>query len=66
MGRGRKHAHQKGTYPHLMTNLRQVLCPAINFERFLADFDERNLRPDENLSLCLWELKDLQSKADPS
>ena len=32
---------------------------------FFANFEQRNLRPDEDPSLFLWALKDILSKADP-
>ena len=58
--------NHKDTYANLAKYLRIVLCPAVDRERFYADFESRRLRPDEDPSLFLWALEDMLSKADPS
>eukprot|EP00794_Sanderia_malayensis_P018438 gene18438-20287_t len=57
---------QKDSYAHLAQSLREVLCPAIDREKFFAAFDQRIMRPNEDPSLFLYDLKDALSKADPT
>ena len=57
---------QKDTYGNLAKNLTQVFCPAVDREKFFSDFEERILRPNEDPSLFLWELKNILMKADPT
>eukprot|EP00794_Sanderia_malayensis_P017907 gene17907-19685_t len=57
---------QKDSYAHLAKSLREVLCPAIDREKFFAAFDQRIMRPNEDPSLFLYDLKDAPSKADPT
>ena len=58
-------ATQKDTYEHLTKNLRLVLCTPVDREKFFQDFEQRVLRPQEDPSLFLWNLKENLSKADP-
>ena len=58
-------ADQKDSYANLTKHLREALCPAVDRERYFADFEQRVLRPQEDPSLFLWELKDILSKANP-
>ena len=58
--------NQKDTYEKLTKNLTQVLCPAVDREKFFTDFEQRILRPNEDPSLFLWELKNILAKADPT
>ena len=51
---------------NLAKNLTQVLCPAVDREKFFSDFEERILRPNEDPSLFLWELKNILTKVDPT
>eukprot|EP00794_Sanderia_malayensis_P018343 gene18343-20187_t len=57
---------QKDSYAHLAKGLREVLCPAIDREKFFAAFEQMIMRPNEDLSLFLYDLKDALSKADPT
>ena len=56
---------KKDTYANLVKNLKAVLCPAVDREKFFSDFEQRKLRPNEDPSLFLWTLTDILSKADP-
>ena len=58
-------ADQKDSYANLTKHLREALCPAVDRERYFADFEQRVLGPQEDPSLFLWELKDILSKANP-
>ena len=56
---------QKDSFAHLVEHLRAALCPAVDREKHYTIFEQRRLRPHEDPSLFLWDLKDLLSKADP-
>ena len=58
-------AEHKDTYGHLTTQLRKVLCPIVARERYFAEFEHRCLRPNEDPSLFLWDLREILRKADP-
>eukprot|EP00794_Sanderia_malayensis_P004981 gene4981-biopygen4043 len=58
-------AAQKNTYAALTTHLRDALCPAVDREKYFAEFERRFLRPHEDPSLFLWELQELLTKVDP-
>ena len=57
---------KKDTYEKLTKNLTEVLCPAVDREKFFTDFEQRLLRPNEDPTLFLWELKTILAKADPT
>ena len=56
----------KGSYRNLKEQLLASFCPAVDRERNFATFEHPLLRPDEDPTIFLWNLKDLLSKADPS
>ncbi len=56
---------EKDTYQNLTDSLRKLLCPVGAREQFFADFELRSLRPDEDPSLFLWDLRQILDKADP-
>ena len=58
-------AEHKDTYAHLITQLKKVLCPVVARERYFAEFEHRCLRPNEDPSLFLWDLREVLLKADP-
>ena len=57
---------QKETYANLKMHLKSALCPRVDREKYYSDFENRYLRPNEDPSTYLWELKELLSKADDS
>ena len=57
---------KKDSYEKLTKSLTEVLCPAVDREKFFSDFEQRLLRPNEDPSLFLWELKTILAKADPT
>ena len=57
---------KKADYGELKKNLTSALCPPVDREKHYADFDNRFLRPNEDPSTYLWELKELLTKADDS
>ena len=59
-------AEQTETYADLKKHLKSALCPPVDREKYYADFDNRFLRPNEDPSTYLWELKELLTKADDS
>jgi len=58
-------AQHKDTYAHLTTQLQKVLCPVVSREHYFAEFEHRCLRPNEDPSLFLWDLRQILLKADP-
>ena len=59
-------AEHKDTYSHLTTQLQKALCPVVARERYFAEFEHRCLRPNEDPSLFLWDLREILLKADPN
>ena len=35
------------------------MCPVVDREKFFSDGEQRTLRPNEDLSLSLWKLKNI-------
>ncbi len=56
---------EKDTFKNLTESLRKLLCPLVAREQFFADFELRSLRPHEDPSLFLWDLRQILDKADP-
>ena len=56
---------QRDTFASLVEHLRAALCPAVDREKYFAAFEQRFLRPQEDPSLFLWDLKDTLLKANP-
>ena len=56
----------KESYQSLKGQLIASFCPDADREKNFATFEQRLLRPDEDPTIFLWNLKDLLSKADSS
>ena len=56
---------QKDSFVHLVEHICAALCPAVDREKHYTVSEQCHLRPLEDPSLFLWDLKDLLSKADP-
>ena len=57
---------KKADCGELKKSLTSVLCPPMDWEKHYADFNSRFLRPNEDPSTYLLELKKLLTKADDS
>ena len=57
---------ERRTYKDAVASLRRALCPQARRENYFAEFEQRNLRPEEDPSVYKWELENILSKADPS
>ena len=56
----------KDSYQHLKESLQACFCPIVDRERNFSEFESRRLKPGEDPTIFLWNLKELLSKADPS
>ena len=56
---------EKDTYEHLTSALRKCFCPKVAREQHYREFEQRVLRPNEDPSLFLWDLRQLLDRADP-
>ena len=56
----------KDSYQHLKESLQASFCPIVDRERNFSEFESRRLKPGEDPTIFLWNLKELLSKADPS
>ena len=57
---------ERRTYDDAVKSMRRALCPQAKRENFLAEFEQRKFRPEEDPSVYKWELEKILSKADPS
>jgi hypothetical protein len=57
---------ERRTYKDAVKSMRRTLCPQVKRENFFAEFEQRNLRSEEDPSVYKWELENILSKADPS
>ena len=57
---------ERRTYKDAIKSMRRALCPHAKRENFFAEFEQRHLRPEEDLSVYQWELENILSKANPS
>ena len=58
--------NQKDTYDHLICSLRKCFCPLVAREQHYIDFEQRTLRPNEDPSLFLWDLRQIHANVDPA
>ena len=56
----------KDTYAHPTAALRTFFSPSVAREQHYSKFDQRTLRPNEDPSLFLWDLRKMLEKADPN
>ena len=56
---------EKDTYAHLTSALRKCFCPKVAREQHYHELEQRALRPNEDPSLFLWDLRRLLDRADP-
>ena len=56
----------KDSYQHLKESLQASFCHIVDNERNFSEFEGRRLKPGEDPTIFLWNLKELLSKADPS
>ena len=56
---------EKDSYAHLTSALRKCFCPKVAREQHYHEFEQRVLRPNEDPSLFLWDLRQLLDRADP-
>ena len=57
---------ERRTYKDAVKSMRRALCPQAKRENFFAEFEQRNLRQEEDPSVYKWELENILSNADPS
>ena len=43
----------------------ESLCPFLTQKNYFVEFERKTLLPSEDLSLFLWELENILTKADP-
>ena len=56
----------KDSYQHLKESLQASFCPIVDREKNFSEFESHRLKPGEDPTIFLWNLKELLSKADPS
>ena len=56
---------QKGSYDHLIENLKAAICPAV-YKMLYADFTARLLHNKEDTVVYLHSIRELLDKADPT
>ena len=56
---------EKDSYAHLTSALRKCFCPKVAREQHYHEFERCVLKPNEDPSLFLWDLRQLLDRADP-
>ena len=56
----------KDSYQSLKDNLQASFCPMVDRERNFSEFESRRLKPGEDPTIFLWNLKELLTMADSS
>ena len=59
------HDDKKDSYEKLTKSLTEVLCPAVDREKFFSHFGQRVWSPNEDPALLLWQFNTILAKADP-
>ena len=54
---------EKDTYEHLTSALRKSFCSKVPLEQHYREFEQGALRPNEDPSLFLWDLRHLLDRA---